>query len=77
MEANDMEAAAMSASSADHGAYPQDEGQLPVEELARRQGVRPIKSVDELARDGIFKTDEELDEFLAEIRAMRRSSLTP
>ena len=48
-EANDMEAAAVSASSADHGAYPEDEGQVPVDELARRQGERPIKSVDELA----------------------------
>jgi hypothetical protein len=76
MEANDMEAAAMSTSSADHGAYPQDEGQVPVEELARRQGVRPIRSVDELARDGIFESDEELEEFLDEVRAMRGASLS-
>jgi transcriptional regulator with XRE-family HTH domain len=69
--------ASMSADSADYGAYPEDEGQVPVEELARRQGVRPIKSVDELARDGIFESDEELEEFLAEIRAMRGASLSP
>jgi len=68
--------AAMSASSADHGAYPRDEGQVPVEELARRQGVHPIKSVDELARDGIFESVGELEEFLAEVRAMRRASLS-
>lgn len=68
-----MEAAAMSASSADHGAYPQDEGQIPVEELARRQGVRPIKSVDELARDGIWESDEELDAFLADLYESRRA----
>lgn len=68
-----MEAAAMSASSADPGAYPQDEGQVPVEELARRQGVRPIKSVDELARDGIWESDEELDAFLADLYESRRA----
>ena len=33
----------MSAGSADYGAYPPDERQVPVEELARRQGVRPIQ----------------------------------
>ena len=68
--------AAMSASSADHGAYPQDDNDVPIEELARRQGVRPIKSVDELARDGIFESVGELEEFLAEVRAMRRASLS-
>jgi hypothetical protein len=39
--------AAMSASSADYGAYPQEDNDVPVEELARRQGVRPIKSAAE------------------------------
>lgn len=67
----------MNVNSVDDGAHPPDEGRLSVEELARRQGVRPVHSVDELARDGIFETDEELHEFLAEIRAMRRGSLTP
>jgi hypothetical protein len=38
--------------------------------------VRPIESVDELARDGIFESDEELAEFLAEVRAMRNASLS-
>jgi hypothetical protein len=68
-----MEVAAMSASTADHGGHPQDEGQVPVEELARRQGVRPIKSVDELARDGIWESDEELDAFLADLYESRRA----
>jgi len=68
--------AAMSASSADHGACRQESDQIPVEELARRQGVRPVRSVEELARDGIFESDEELAEFLAEVRAMRHASLT-
>jgi hypothetical protein len=48
---------------------------VPVEELARRQGVRPIKSVDELARPDLFESDEELDEFLADLYASRHTGL--
>jgi len=48
---------------------------IPVEELARMQGVKPIESVDELAHDGIFESDEELDEFLADLYASRRAGL--
>jgi hypothetical protein len=40
-------------------------GHVPTEELARGQGVRPIASVDELARPDLFESDEELDESLA------------
>jgi len=46
---------------------------IPVEELVRRQGVRPVKSVDELAVPGLFESDEELDEFLAFTYAARRA----
>ena len=38
---------------------------LPVKRLVRRRGIRPIESVDELARPGTFESDEELHEFLA------------
>src|SRR5215207_7756387 len=71
-EANDMEAA-MSASSADYGAYPHDDNDVPVEELARRQGVRPIKSAAELVHPEVWETDEELDAFLADLDARRRA----
>ena len=37
---------------------------VPVAELARRQGVRPIESVDELARPDLFESDEEFADFL-------------
>jgi hypothetical protein len=46
-----------------------------LEERMRRRGIRPIKSVDELARDDIFESDEELDAFLADLYASRRSGL--
>ena len=48
---------------------------VPVEELLRRQGVRPIESVDELARPDLFESDEELDEFLAMVYADRHTGL--
>jgi hypothetical protein len=48
---------------------------VPVAELARRQGVRPIESVDELARPDLFESDEELDEFLAMVYADRHTGL--
>ncbi|WFE49047.1 hypothetical protein [Micromonospora sp. WMMD1155] len=46
---------------------------VPAEELARRQGIRPIASVDDLARPHLFESDDELDEFLADLYASRRA----
>jgi hypothetical protein len=67
----------MSTSSADHGAYPARSGggSVSVEELARRQGVRPIRSAKDLVRDDIFESDEELEEFLADLDAFRHSDI--
>jgi hypothetical protein len=52
------------------------DGHVPAAELARMQSVRPIESVDELVRPGIFESDEELDEFLSDLYASRRDELT-
>jgi len=46
-----------------------------LDEQARRKGVRPIRSADDLAQDGIFDTDEELDAFLAHVNEMRHADL--
>jgi hypothetical protein len=48
---------------------------VPVAELARRQGVAPVASVDELARPGVFESDEELADFLADLYAARHTGL--
>ncbi|GAA1775118.1 hypothetical protein [Luedemannella helvata] len=48
---------------------------VPVAELARQQGVRPIASADELARPGTFESDDELDEFLADLYESRRADV--
>ena len=58
-----------------HAEYPVEGEYVPVEELARRQGVRPVESVDDMARPGLFESDEELAEFLADLYASRRSDL--
>jgi len=46
---------------------------VPVAELARRQGVRPIESVDELARPDLLESDEELADFLSDLYAARHT----
>lgn len=52
-----------------------DAAHVPAEELVRRQGARPIASVAAMARPDLFESDEELDEFLAEIYAARRADV--
>jgi hypothetical protein len=48
---------------------------VPAEELVRRQGAKPITSVAEMARPELFESDEELDEFIAEVYAARRAGM--
>lgn len=48
---------------------------VPIEELARRQGVRPVESVDELAIPDLWDSDEELEEFLADLYASRHADI--
>ncbi len=64
----------MTANSSD---YISPEPSMPhsVEELARRQGVPTVMTVEDLACDGIFETDEELNEFLVFVKEQRNASL--
>lgn len=48
---------------------------VPIEELARRQGIRPIESVDALARPDLWEP-REFEDFLADLYASRRSDLS-
>jgi hypothetical protein len=52
-----------------------DAAHVPAEELVRRQGARPITSVADMARPDLFESDEDLDEFLAEVYAARRADV--
>lgn len=49
------------------------DGHVSVAELARRQGVGPIASADELTRPGTFESDAELYDFLIDLYESRRS----
>ena len=48
---------------------------VPTEELIRRQGVRPINSVEDLAAEDPFESDEEYEAFLADLYASRRADI--
>lgn len=65
----------MTTSSADYNERRPGRGSVPVEELARRKGVRPVESVEQMAQDGVFESDEELEEFLAHVYESRRADL--
>jgi len=45
-----------------------------LDDQARRKSVRPINSVDELRAD-VFESDEELDEFLADLQEFRHEHM--
>ena len=47
-----------------------------LDEQVRRRGLRPVNSLDDVARDDVFETDEELDAFLAWVYAERQANLT-
>jgi hypothetical protein len=68
---------AVTADSAGHAAIPpyQDEDEIPLDELARRQGVPPVHYVHEMARPDLFASDEEADEFVAYVTASRHADL--
>lgn len=67
----------MSTSNADHLDHPDesDPESVTLDELARRRGVKPVTSLDELARPDVFESDEELADFLAFTAARRRADL--
>ena len=48
---------------------------VPIEELARRQGVEPLRSLDDLACPELWASDEEYERLLADLYASRRSGL--
>ena len=55
--------------------WPSDD-HVSIEELARRQGVEPVESLDDLARPELWDSDGEYERFLSDLYASRRSGLT-
>lgn len=45
-------------------------------EQAQRRGITPVTSVEDMARDDVFESDDELDAFLAHVHAERHANLT-
>ena len=62
-------------SSAEHAPASHVTPHVQAAEQVRRQGIQPIASVDELAFPGVWESDEELDDFLADLYASRRASM--
>jgi hypothetical protein len=54
-------------------AVPRSHAEVPIEELARQQGVRAIDSLDDLAQPDSWQSDNEFDDFLADLYRSRRS----
>jgi hypothetical protein len=65
----------MSSGHHEAASVPPSAHEVALEELARQQGVRPVESVDDMARPGLFDSDEEWEEFLADLYASRHSGL--
>jgi len=61
----------------DHAHYiePRPGARASLEEALRREGVQLMQSADDLICEGIFETDEELDEFLQFTYAARRADI--
>ena len=56
--------------------WPPTDDFVPTDELIRRQRLKPITSVDELApAEDPFESDEEYEEFLADLYASRRADI--
>jgi hypothetical protein len=47
---------------------------VSIEELARQQGVQPVESVEDMRAD-LWDSDEELEQFLDDVRASRQADL--
>ena len=46
-----------------------------IDEQVKRKGVQPVGSVRDMAQDGVFSSDEELEQFLAHVYAARHADL--
>jgi len=47
----------------------------PIEDQARRRGIQPVEHVEDMAQDGVFESDEEVEQFLAHVYAARHADL--
>lgn len=65
----------MTTDSAEFRSAHEPDAPIPIGELIRQQGVPAVRTVEDLATDDVFDSDEELDEFLAFVAEQRRANL--
>lgn len=58
-----------------HHTVPRPGARAALEDTLRTEGVQPIESTDDLADEGIFESDDELDDFLDFTYAARRADI--
>jgi hypothetical protein len=66
----------MTTSSAGYAGQSPEPRPESIDEQVKRKGVRPVESVRDMAQDGVFSSDEELEQFLAHVYAARHADLT-
>lgn len=64
----------MTTGSADFRPAHEPDAPVPIEELIRQQGVPAVRTVEDLATNDVFDSDEELDEFLAFVTEQRHAN---
>jgi hypothetical protein len=55
------------------GRWPGEE--IPTDELAKRQGVEPIVSIEELAQPDLWESEQEYEDFLVDLYATRQADI--
>ena len=65
----------MIASSAGYAGESPEPRPESIDEQVKRKGVQPVESVRDMAQDGVFGSDEELEQFLAHVYAARHADL--
>jgi hypothetical protein len=55
------------------GRWPAEE--IPTDELAKRQGVEPIVSIEELAQPDLWESEQEYEDFLVDLYATRQADI--
>lgn len=65
----------MTTSGADYAGRSPEARPESIDEQVRRKGIRPVKSIEDMAQDGVFESDEELEQFLAHVYAARHADL--
>jgi len=65
----------MTTSSAGYAGESPESRPESIDEQVKRKGVQPVESVRDMAQDGVFGSDEELEQFLAHVYSARHADL--